>query len=208
MTASRIFTRPDAWTGGSYELAIDLGRVDDTQLEKALVTIWSHADVDGCYLDLDREPAEQARVRPGREHDLETCLRGVARLGALAPIACSTVVVREDGGSDWLYYGLPLGSLGAVLPVGAFPFEDGHDLAWRSTVDGWLRRLGEHLFASVRFRLGLVGWTDGLDDGTDDLLERGLPEDRWVGYLLPSGSSLTWYPPNQGAPMRVDGASS
>lgn len=208
MTASQIFTRPDAWTGGSYELAVDLGPVDDTRLEKALVAIWSHADVDGCYLELDREPAEQARVRPSRDRDLQTCLRGIARLGTLAPVACSTVVVREDGGPDWLYFGLPLGSLGAVLPVGAFPFDDGRDLAWRSTVDGWLRRLGEHLFATVRFRIGLVGWTDGLDDGTDNLLDRGIPEERWVGYLVPSSDSLTWHPPNQGAPMRVDRPSS
>lgn len=86
-----------------------------------------------------------------------------------------------------------------VLPVGAFPFDDGRDLAWRSTVDDWLRRLGEYLFSTVRFRVGLVGWTDGLDDGTDDLLERGVPEERWVGYLVPSGDSLTWYPPNQRA---------
>lgn len=45
------------------------------------------------------------------------------------------------------------------------------------------------------------GWTDG----TDELLERGVPEERWVGYLVPSGDSLTWYPPTQGAPIRVDG---
>lgn len=203
MTASRLFTRPDAWTGGSYELAVDLGPVDDARLEKALVTIWAHADVDGCYLELDREPAEQARVRPSRDRDLQACLRGIARPGTLAPVACSTVVVREDGGSDWLYFGLSLGSLGAVLPVDPFPFDDGRDLAWRSTVDGWLRQLGEHLFSTVRFRVGLVGWTDGLDDGTDDLLERGVPEERWVGYLVPNGDSLTWYPPNQGAPMRA-----
>jgi len=57
--------------------------------------------------------------------------------------------------------------------------------------------------ARHHLRVGLVGWTDGLDDGTDDLLERGVPEERWVGYLVPNGDSLTWYPPNQGAPMRA-----
>lgn len=160
--------------------------------------------MNGCYLHHDQEPAEQTRVAPGTEPGLDTCLRGVARLGALAPIACSTVVVREDGGSDWLYFGLPLGSLGTALPVGAFPFDDGLDLSWRPTVDGWLRLLAETLFTSQRFRLGLVGWTDGLDNSADELLENGVPKERWVGYLLPNGSSLTWYLPNQGAPMRVD----
>jgi hypothetical protein len=185
-------------------LAIDLGPVDDTKLENALTAIWAHADLNGCYLHHDREPAEQTRVAPGKEPGLDTCLRGVARLGALAPVTCSTIVVREDGRSDWLYFGLPLGSLRTALPVGAFPFEDGRDLSWRSSVDGWLCSIAQKLLTAQRFRLGLVGWTDGLDNSTDELLEKGVPEERWVGYLVPSGSALTWCPPNQGPPMCVD----
>ena len=100
MTQFRIFTHPDAWNGGSYELAIDLGPVDDAKLEKALTAIWSHADLDGCYLRGDQEPAEQTLIVPGTGPGLDTCLRGVARLQGMAPVACSTIVVREDGGSD------------------------------------------------------------------------------------------------------------
>lgn len=63
MTRSRIFTRPGAWNGGSYELAVDLGPADDTKLENALTAIWSHADLNGCYLHRDREPAGQIGLR-------------------------------------------------------------------------------------------------------------------------------------------------
>jgi hypothetical protein len=98
-----------------------------------------------------------------------------------------------------------MGSLRRVLPVGAFPFDDGGDLAWRAALDDWLRLVAEHLFASVRFRLGLVGWTEpDLDGDSEGVTEHGIPDERWVGYLVPSGSGLTWYPPNQGAPLQIE----
>lgn len=78
-----------------------------------------------------------------------------------------------------LCFGLPMGSPAKILPVGGFPFDD--DRAWRLSVDSWLGQLGERTF------------------------ERGIPKERWVGYLLPSGPSLAWYPPNRGYRQRVIG---
>lgn len=200
--SSRIFTKPEAWAGFSYELAVELGPVDDARLERALRIIWSHADLDGCYLERDREPAEQVAVRPAGDLPLEAILRGLASLGPRAPVACSTIPVREEGGSDWVYFSLPMGSLRTVFPVYGFPVDDGSDLSWRSTVDHWLCRLARHLFDTVKFRLGLVGCIDGLEIGADELLVEGVPDERWVGYLVPSGDALTWYPPTEGAPHR------
>lgn len=39
MTASRLFTRPDAWTGDSYEFAVGLGPVYDARLERVQAEI-------------------------------------------------------------------------------------------------------------------------------------------------------------------------
>jgi hypothetical protein len=198
-----IFTRSEAWLGGWYELAIEVGPTDDRRLEEALTALWSFPDIEGCYLDLSRDPSEQPRVEAGGSLALETRLCGVARIGAKDPIACSTAVVRGDG-SVWLYFGLPMGSLGHVFPVGAFPFEDGGDLSWRASVDDWLCRLAEHVFKAVGFRLGLVGWTDGIEERTAaELLRDGIPQKRWCGYLIPEHESLRWYPPNKGAPMTI-----
>lgn len=198
--ASRLFTHPGAWTGSYYELAVDLGPVDDARLERALVALWSHSDLAGCCLNRDREPSEQASVSPGSVEP-QSPLYGVVTLGTLGQVACATFVVREEGGSDWVYFAMPMGSLATVLPVGTFPFDDGSDLAWRSVVDDWLCRLAEHLFTTVRFRVGLVGSVDGLDGATDELLDRGAPKERWAGYLMPSGEALRWYPPTEGAPF-------
>ena len=202
MTEDLIFTHLDAWAGGSYELRVLLGSANDARLEHALVALWAHSALDGCYLDRTREPPEQPRLAPGKHVGLESTLLGVATLEESEAIACSTHVVREDGGSDWIYLAIPMGSLGRILPVGAFPFDDGHDLSWRALVDDWLRNLAERLFEAVPFRLGLLGWIDDGDDA-EEVIENGVPDERWVGYLVPDSSSLRWYPPTKGAPMRM-----
>jgi hypothetical protein len=196
----RIFTRPDAWSGGSYELAVDLGVSDDARLGQALAALWSHADLEGCYPDHAREPSDQLRATPAELDGLDACLRGVARLGTLAPVACSSYLVPEEGGATWMYLGLPLGSLGTILTVGAFPFDDGRDPSWRLVVDAWLRGIAERVHAAVGIRRGLVGWVDGTD-----VAGTSVPDERWVGYLVPTGTELAWYAANQGAPMRVGG---
>jgi hypothetical protein len=75
----RVFTADDAWAGGFYELAIEIGSRSDERLRAALAAIWQHPDLDGCYLERNREPSEQLRRLPasieGGSHP-----RGIARL--------------------------------------------------------------------------------------------------------------------------------
>ena len=197
-----VFTNADAWSGGSYELALDIGPVDDERLERALRALWSFRDLDGCYRCRGLEPRDQPRlVLATGTFDLNERLHGLATLAGDRVVACSTIPVREDGGSDWLYFGLPLGSLRTAVEIGAFPFADGGKLAWRSDLDSWLRGLAAHVYESVRFGLALVGWTDGDTDTATTIAASGVPGERWVGYLVPEGAGLRWYPPNQHAPL-------
>ena len=114
----RIFTLQDAWTGGSYDLALELGPRDDARLSRALHALWTHPDLDGCYQHKDREPIEQPRIEASTA---ETRLHGVARIGTRAAVASYTVVLRLDDGIDWIHFCLPMGALGRILDVGAFP---------------------------------------------------------------------------------------
>jgi len=199
---SNLFTLPDAWSGGSYELALLVGPPSDARLRAVLDAIWSFADVDGCYERNDVEPDDQPRrapVEPGR--DILAALRGRARLPPGVVVPASTIPVREDGGNDWLYFGLPMGSLGRAYPVGAFPWDDGTSLDWRYELDAWLRALATHVFARQPFQLALVGFTDG-EQEPERVLQDGVPERRWVGYITPDAGVLRWYPPTEGAPIR------
>jgi hypothetical protein len=197
-----IFTHQGAWDGGSYDLGIELGPRDDSRLRETLRALWSHKDLVGCYRLRDVEPHDQTRIE-GQAAAFETPLHGVVRIGTKDPVACRTVVVRFDDG-DWIDFCLPLGSLRQAFDVGAFPFEEGADLAWRRAVDEWLCDLGRRVFDAVPFRLGLVGWDGGDLDDASRFHASGVPDERWVGYLVPTGGRLAWFASNRGAPITVN----
>ena len=50
-----LFTPDGAWFGGFYELALEVGARSDDRLRAALAAVWSHPDLDGCYIDRGRE---------------------------------------------------------------------------------------------------------------------------------------------------------
>jgi len=194
---SNILTKPDAWTGGLYEMSIPLGSRNDNRLTRALEAIWKFPDIEGCYLERTREPQDQARV--GVPADLEMTLYGIARIPGKEPFACATHVVRFDGGEDWLSLSLPLGSLATVMPVGAFPLDQGGDKEWRPKLDEWLCGIARHVFKAVMFRFALIGWEPD-EEVAAGFSRVGVPDERWVGYLLPGPKGLRWFPPNRGAP--------
>lgn len=204
-TPSSLFTLPDAWTGGSYELTLLLGPRDDHRLRSALQAVWSFGELEGCWERGDLEPEAQIRVPAAVEvtggEAGNALLRGRARLPPGVVVACCTYALRLAVGGDWISFGLPMGSLGRAYPVGAFPWEDGTSLDWREGLDDWLRALAAHVYARQPFQLALVGFTDA-DPEPDRVLTEGVPDRRWVGYLLPEGGALRWFAPTEGAPIR------
>jgi hypothetical protein len=61
---SQIFTAPDTWVGGLYELAIELPERSDATIAQALSTIWQIPALTGCYLSRDVEPEAQTEASP------------------------------------------------------------------------------------------------------------------------------------------------
>jgi hypothetical protein len=197
----RIFTVGDTWSGGSFELALELPQQSDEQLRRMARILWSHPSLKGSYLRNDVEPWQQEQVDPALY--FESCLYGTARLPNGKVVACSTNPVREPEGTDWLYFGIPMGALSQAYPVGAFPFDDGLPLDWRDPMHDWLRSVGEWVYTSVPFRLGLIGWDAGSELLASVIEAHGIPATRYDGILWPEGQQLSWYPPTEGAPMTV-----
>ncbi len=106
------FTKDDIWYGGFYELAIEVGSNSDEQISAVLQAIWTHPALEGCYLDRSKEPHEQQRVTSAQA-PLESGmhLQGLALLPNGHRIACGTCLIREDDGSDWVDFYLPMGAL-------------------------------------------------------------------------------------------------
>lgn len=195
-----LFTIPDAWSGGFFELALELGPRSDERLRNALCELWRHPSLAGCYLERDLEPEDQATVDP-RTLDFYEQALGVADIPGVGKTCCLSFVVREDDGPDWLTLAVPMGSLSEVVFTGAYPFEDGTDLSWRLLMYDWLRQVAAAVFEAVPFQLGLIEHEASGEFHAEDLRRNGIPDERWVGYLWPGNKGLEWYPPTEGAPF-------
>ncbi len=192
-------TDAENWTGGFYELSLEIGDRDDERLQRALTALWRAAAITGCYPSRDREPADQIAV-PVTVASLDLGhLRGIARPPLGAPVVCGCFATRVDDAEDWLTLYLPLGALARVdRRVGGFPFgPDGEprSLTWRTSLDAWLAGVATEVFRHVDFRLGLIGFE--VDHTTAAELGGGVPEPRWNGYLLPVGGQLSYTPANR-----------
>ena len=191
---NKLFTAADTWNGGFYELAIELGPRSDERLLAALEAVWRYRDLDGCYEDSTVEPSHQSRVLP----DLGGHLLGIATVPGGQQAACGTFIVREDNGSDWLGFYLPMGALETVYDVGAFPFYDDESVfAWREPLDAWLVQIAEIIFSVTPFPLALLGHEVSGASSTGEIQSQGIPEDRWIGYLWQENEHLVWYPPSR-----------
>ncbi|MFD4668905.1 hypothetical protein ACFWNN_04170 [Lentzea sp. NPDC058450] len=193
------FTDRENWTGGFYELSLEIGDHDDARLERALTALWQAAGITGPYADQRREPADQQEVpaTPASLHEFGH-LYGVAEPLGTA-VVCGCYVSRFDDAEDWLNLYLPLGALANTdRRIGAFPFgpEGGpQSLAWRTRLDGWLATVAARVFDEVGFRVGLIGFE--LDYVTAAELAGEVPDQRWNGYLLPADGRLRHFPANR-----------
>jgi hypothetical protein len=195
------FTDSENWSGGFYELAMEIGDTSDQRLQLALSALWRAASIDGCYGSRDREPREQDEIACTVTSLSEAGhLQGTVRLPTGHRVVCGCVAFREDDGPDWLDFYLPLGSLARVdRRIGGFPFDENSgqaSLVWRRDLDQWLATLGTQVFHEVPFRLGLIGF-ETPDNTCARQLNGTAPEERWEGYLLPADGNLHFEPANR-----------
>jgi hypothetical protein len=190
-----LFTAESAWAGGFYELAIEIGPRSDERLQAALEALWSHVDLDGCFLDRDCEPSGQMRVPPNMLED-GSHLLGVAKAPNGSHVVCGTCVIREvEDGADWLDFYLPTGSLGHAYMIGGYPFGDENDEAgaWRYDIEDWLAGIGLEVAKAVSMRLGLIGFEVSGRVHAPEIAETGIPAERDIGFLWPTGEKIEYY---------------
>jgi len=192
------FTPQTIWWGGFYELAIELGKPSDERLFESLKALWQHSSLQGCYLDDDVEPNEQEQVSPSPELLDRMHIYGLAQLPDGQKVACGSCLIREEEGSDWLDFYLPTGALGRAYDIGGYPFDEvgvAHK-DWQVPVDNWLKDIGTNIFPVVPFNLGLIGFEVSGETYAADILQKGIPTERHIGYLWSENERLKWYAPN------------
>jgi len=193
----------DTWSGGFFELAVELAATTPAMRRAALETLWRYPGLSGPFSQREVSPElQQALDSP---LPIDTQLYGLARFPDAAIPCASHGWCFDESNEAWLCLGLPMSALAVRFAVGAFPFVDGSSFSWREPVHAWLRAVAEHLHAATPFKLGLVGFEpDDSELNLATIESHGIPVKRFEGLLIPEGSRLGWYPPTEGAPLTFE----
>lgn len=202
---SDYFTNKDNWLGGYYELALETGVRSNELLAAGIKALWQYPALKGCYLEQDREPDDQPRVEPGFDGE-HTKLFGIATLPNGRKAACGTIAFAfEDGRGDLLLFYLPMAALGHAYPVGGYPFNEGEVAckAWQKPVDSWLAEIGKHVNQEIQIKLGVIGFEACSTVDAQEVMQKGMPEQRYESYLWPQNGTLQLYPVNAWPLFRI-----
>lgn len=185
MVAADDLTDDENWTGGFYELCLDLGPADDERLDRAIRSLWRAAGVQECRIGSDLvevEPSAAALHQHGH-------LRGWLTLPSGDRVVCGAFVFRYEG-IDKLELYLPLEALARVDDrIGAFPFDEHsgvESLIWRAPLDRWLADVATAVYADVPFQRALIGFE--IDEDVD------LHSDQGCAVLAPGVDGLDYRP--------------
>ena len=147
--------------------------------------------VDGPYAERTREPDEQERVSP-----VESTSRilhhayGVATLADAHRVACTSVVVREEDGPDWLDLAIPFAALETIYPV----HDDPQPGDWGDALTDWFVDVGRFVYARVPFALGLIGEEVSGLHYAEHIVEHGIPETHCAMLVPSERGELLWFP--------------
>ena len=182
MDRAPIFTAPEAWIGGFYELTFlyPLG----FDMSEALAAVWEFPGfVEGPVESRSTEPWKQPSASVVEIVDGYYQPRwGVMELEPGELVACG-VMGFELRHTAQVEVGIPHGSLDIARP-GVEPW--GHEL------EPLFRALGRHLYERAPFRRAQLDHEGHVVDEAD---LGPVPEDRGLGILEPVGGELTWFPP-------------
>ena len=196
-----IFTNPETWFGGFYELAIEIGPNSSQNLLQALQVLWSYPRLRGCYDSNKIEVEDQEKknlVKIGLEN--WSHLYGKAILtnnDELCP--CGVCIIQEESGSDWLDFYFPMGALDALFNTGnSFSKEYSKNVnSWQVEIDEWLKNLAFNIFSKVNFPLALIGLEVSGEAYYKDLIVNGIPEVRYFNYLIRKSKKLEEFKRNE-----------
>ncbi|MBP8252343.1 MAG: hypothetical protein KAX40_08245 [Herpetosiphon sp.] len=186
------FTQTDMWSGGFYELLIELPA--SQSVGQFLSFLWQQPQLSGCYHHRQVEPEQQplfdAITIPTEGH-----LYGIATFDDGLSCACGTYTTFFDHEQTWwigLY--LPLGAL-SIYPIGGYPFETTPQLATvLQNLNAWLYQIAQNLYEHSAFNIAVIGFDPDISQ-TKKIIEQEIPTERWDGILISNNTQLLWYPP-------------
>lgn len=191
------FTAQDVWTGGFYELGLELPDQDDATTAQALAALWGNPHLSGCFAHNDIEPPQQVALTL-ENLPVQGYLYGFAILGDGQDCVCGSYTTHFADEGCWLDFYLPLGALAKIFPMSGYPFDDVTPQLEQTlkAINEWLRTLAEDIYQHRPFSFGTIGFETDFSTVKAQTL-RAIPQQRWDGLLIPTDDRLRWYPPTE-----------
>ena len=188
----QVFTAPDAWKGGYYELLIcPLAHFPEVPCS-ALKALWTFPSLRGCYLRRDLSPSAQARVTPC-ERGTEERLYGVATLPNQRLVSCGSYeTIAHSDNLHWIGFYLPLGSLTEAYPIGSYPFGSTDRVSeWMPEINAFLADIARWIHEKVPISIAVVGFEVNLANVSPEKIRtQGIQLERNEGILWNDGTDL------------------
>lgn len=147
------FITEENWYGSYYELCLELGPVgNDALATRALDLLWRRPELHGPWLDpadydVDAEPLIPS-IQEGTYYGWLTLPDG-------NEVGFSSVLIRFEGGSDWLEMWIPTGMFELRYRF-IYPL-DRATSPYLVQVDDLFARIAGAIYEEVPFQLGLIG---------------------------------------------------
>jgi len=175
-------------------------------VKDAQVKLWNVPMLEGCFLRSDLEPTQQPKVSP-LDTANEGHLYGIATFPSGKQCVCGSFWGNFEECGCWMTLYLPLGSLGTIFPVKAYPIyskTESSPEVWLKEVNNWLKDIATDIYPQIKFNIALIGFEINSFDVKKKLTE-GIPNEHWEGILIPDKNNLTWYPPTiYEPPLRLE----
>jgi hypothetical protein len=87
-----------------------------------------------------------------------------------------------------------MGALSSAYAVGGYPFDEGKGKDWRVPLEDWFAGIGETVYQTAKFKLGLIGLEVSGETNAKVVSANGIPKDRITAYLWAETDRLRYYP--------------
>ena len=191
------FTDPDVWTGGFYELVLELPSQDDLTTANALATLWGGPQLSGCFARNDIEPTQQVALTLN-SLPIEGHLYGIATLNDEQRCVCGTYTIHFENEGRWLGIYMPMSALARIYSLDGYPFGTATPQLERTlkTTNEWFYTIAEEMYKRIPFTFGVIGFEPDFTTAKMQVAQ-GIPEVRWDGFVMPTNDRLLWYPPTE-----------
>ncbi len=192
------FTEEGIWTAKCLDLYLEFAEPNAATVLEAISALWAHIDLQGCWVNNDREPMVATRLPAPFYEDAEvdtwgppefnvpTPRYGFAMMRGRTCVPCATYIGLDE---DCAFLKLSFRSAAIQRRVPPRIEAEG---PCDPAMFRWLAAIGRSVHNRVPIHIGIVGW-EVVASKDSEMYERKFEATQ--GYLLPNADGLEYVAP-------------